>query len=85
MAREARPVGPVGSRLVGARDDDSKLKKGMVYNPVTEEWTYKDAQGEPASTPQVGGGGADGATVNRYERRMKEKAKAKARGKKKRK
>ena len=56
------------ARRVGERfDAESKLQKGMIYDPVTEQWAYKEESGAPASTPRVGGGTAGGtATINRY-------------------
>ena len=41
------------ARRVGERDAESKLQKGMIYDPVTEQWAYKEESGDPASTPRA--------------------------------
>jgi len=65
-------------------DVESRLRSGAVYDPATDEWTFKDA-GPTAKSGGGGGGAGAGAAedYNRYERRARSKAKARENAKKK--
>lgn len=63
-------------------DVESRLRSGAVYDPVKDEWTFKEAEKPAAARSAAGGGGSE---INRYERRARSKAKAKERTKSKKK
>jgi hypothetical protein len=65
-------------------DVESRLRSGAVYDPVKDEWTFKEAQ-KPVASRSAAGAGGGGAEINRYERRARSKAKAKERAKAKKK
>eukprot|EP00908_Phaeocystis_cordata_P024617 Transcript_7076.p2 GENE.Transcript_7076~~Transcript_7076.p2 ORF type:complete len:196 (-),score=75.66 Transcript_7076:196-717(-) len=55
----------------------SGVKKNMVYNPVTNEWTSR-AQSDLVDESDIGGGGGGGdGDSNRYARRMEKRQKQK--------
>lgn len=63
-----------------ARSDDGRLRAGARYDPITEQWTYPDAQQSTAKVgraPTAASGVADADSGNRYEKRMMKKQKQK--------
>ena len=54
---------------------DAGIKKNMVYNPVTNEWTSRQESELVDDTPTAGDGGDNNRYARRMEKRQKQKQK----------
>lgn len=64
-------------------DVESRLRSGAVYDPVKDEWTFKEQPAAKTMSSSSSKASSAGADFNRYERRARSKAKAREKAKSK--